>query len=79
MKKQTWDEMSFLGNFNAAADALGPDGLGVAWGIASIPFSSLKDRERFLNALVMMPRNGEPKNLVSMSQTPIQFQEGPPA
>lgn len=76
MTKQRWDELSFLGNFSAAADALGPDGLGIAFGVASIPFSSLKDRERFLNALVMMPRNGEPKNLVSMSQAPITFQGG---
>jgi hypothetical protein len=78
-KKQTWDEMSFLGNFAAAADALGQDGIGVAWGIAAIPFSTMKDRERFLNALVMMPRDGSPQNLLSHSQTPITFPEGMPA
>jgi hypothetical protein len=75
----TWDELSFLGNFSAAADAFGEDGLGVAWGIAGIPFSSLKERERFLNALVMMPRNGEPMNLLSQSQVPITFPGGMPA
>jgi hypothetical protein len=75
-KAKTWDELSFLGNFSAAADAFGPDGLGVAWGVASIPFSSLRDREMFLNALVMMPRDGTPMNLLSQSQTPITFQQG---
>lgn len=78
-KAQKWDELSFVGNFAAAADALGKDGLGVAWGIAGIPFSSLKDRERFLNALVMMPRDGSPQNLLAHSQTPITFPEGMPA
>jgi hypothetical protein len=79
VSKQTWDEMSFLGNFAAAADALGQDGLGVAWGVAGIPFSSLKERERFLNALVMMPRSGAPDNLVARSQVPVTFPEGMPA
>lgn len=76
MTQPKWDEMSFIGNFAAAADALGQDGLGIAWGVAKIPFESVQDRERFLNALVMMPRNGQPINLVSQSQVGIQFAGG---
>lgn len=71
-----WNDMSFIGNFAAAADALGVDGLGIAWGVASIPFSTAREREEFLNALVMMPRNGQQMNLVSQSQQAITYPEG---
>ena len=70
----TWEDLSFIGNFAAAADALGIDGIGIAWGVAHGPFSDIKDGERFINALVMMPRTGEPTSLVNESQKAITYQ-----
>lgn len=71
-----WEELSFIGNFAAFADALGTDGLGIAWGAANIPFPSIGEREKFINALVMMPRNGQQMNLVSQSQAPLAYPTG---
>jgi hypothetical protein len=55
--KPSWQELSFVGNFAAAADAFGLNNLGAAWGVAGIPFQSIAEREKFLNALVMIPRS----------------------
>ena len=60
MKNPQWREGSFLDNFAAAADALGFDNLGIAWGLADIEFDSIDDRESFLNALVSVPYNEAP-------------------
>lgn len=50
-----WQAGSFLDHFSAAASALGPENLGVAWGLAGIPWQSEADRTGFLNALTQVP------------------------
>jgi hypothetical protein len=52
-----WQDGSFLDNFAAAADALGHENLGAAWGLAGIQWESRDDREQFLNALTKVPWN----------------------
>jgi hypothetical protein len=50
-----WIEGSFLDNFTSAASALGFENLGVAWGLAGIPWESKEDRDGVLNALTQVP------------------------
>jgi hypothetical protein len=54
---QKWRDMSFIGNFAAAAESFGKDHLGAAWGVAGIPFQNTKDREMFLAAVISLPHN----------------------
>lgn len=55
--KPQWRPGSFLDNFAAAADALGFENIGIAWGIADVEFDTIEERETFLNALVSVPFN----------------------
>jgi hypothetical protein len=55
MAAGTWQEGSFLDNLAAAADALGHENVGAAWGLAGIEWASREDREGFLNALTKVP------------------------
>lgn len=52
---QGWKIGGFYDNLAAAADAVGFENLGVAWGIAHIPWASVEDRERFLSAVSALP------------------------
>jgi len=57
MMAGTWQKGSFYDNLAAAADALGHENVGAAWGLAGIQWESEKDREGFLNALTKVPWN----------------------
>ena len=59
-EEMPWRDLSFIGNFAAAADSFGPDQLGAAWGVAGLPFKSRQDRELLLAALVSIPRADVP-------------------
>ena len=50
-----WIPGSFLDNFAAAADHLGYENIGAAWGLASIPWPSAAERDGFLNTLTKVP------------------------
>lgn len=47
-----WKEESFIGNLNAAADALGYDNLDMAWALAGVVYDSAQDRDELLAELV---------------------------
>lgn len=47
----SWRELSFLDNFNAAADAVGYNNVDLAWSLGRVRWESVADREAFLDAL----------------------------
>lgn len=52
MKPQPeWQPGTFLDNLNVAALHVGYENLPLAWGIASVPWKSVEDRDSFLTAL----------------------------
>ena len=51
MKREIWRAGSFWDNFAAAADAVGFENADIAWGLASIPWESIEDREAFLDSI----------------------------
>lgn len=50
-RRATWRPLSFLDNFNAAADAVGYDNVDLAWSLGRVNWQSIDDREAFLEAL----------------------------
>ena len=53
--EQTWQVGDFYDNLAAAADAVGFEHLGVAYGLAMVPWPSVEDREKFLSAISSIP------------------------
>jgi hypothetical protein len=53
MRKFTpkWTAGSFWDNFSAAADAVGFENADIAWGLASVPWESIEDREAFFDSI----------------------------
>lgn len=51
MREPVWKAGSFMDNFNTAAVYLGYRYLPIAWGLAKVPWRSVKDRDKFLKAL----------------------------
>jgi hypothetical protein len=52
-----WRSLDFYDNLAAAADAIGFDNLGMALGLAHIPYKSVQDREQVLAALTRVSPN----------------------
>jgi len=50
-KRPQWQPLTFLDNFNAAATKMGYSNLPMAWGLASVRWNSVEDRDSFLDAL----------------------------
>jgi hypothetical protein len=51
--KPKWTAGSFWDNFSAAADAVGFENADIAWGLASVPWESIEDRESFLDSITL--------------------------
>ena len=52
-----WVPLSFMDNFSAGLDALGTKGAGVAWGLASISWDSIEERDASLASLAAATGN----------------------
>lgn len=50
-EKSAWSAGSFWDNFAAAADAVGFENADIAWGLASVSWESIEDREAFLDSI----------------------------
>lgn len=51
----TWREGDFYDNLAAAADAVGFNNAGIAFGLAHVEWASVADREAFLTAITQVP------------------------
>jgi len=58
-KKPQWKSLTFLDNFNAAATKMGYTNLPMAWGLASVRWKTVEDREAFLDALINVKMGSE--------------------
>lgn len=52
-----WQQGDFYDHLAAAVDAVGLPNVGVAWGLAHVPWQSAGDREQFLAAITRVPAN----------------------
>jgi hypothetical protein len=54
-----WTPGSFLDKFNRASMILGYSNLPIAWGIASVPWDTMNDMDKFLGSLVSTKASAE--------------------
>ena len=52
-----WVPLSFMDNFNAGLEAFGTRGAGVAWGLASVQWDSIEERDAGLASLAAATGN----------------------
>lgn len=56
MKPPSWEPLSFLDNLNAAANHVGYENLPLAWGLATVNWETIEQRDTVLAALVTKGR-----------------------